>query len=164
MLFSFRSLRVFCRLGSLFLLPEGDVDPPAELLGDAVDVEEAGVVYLEDLHHRVPAHLEGGGDILDTLAVGGHRDPDERTLRHRLVGPLESLTSGADGGVGVAGLGEVRLDGDIVEVGESLLGDEAPDDALERAGDGGVGQGLSVLGLVDDGPVGDAQVHLLRLA
>ena len=119
---------------------------------------------------------------------------------------MELLAGGGDDGVGVAGLGEIRLDGDVVEVGEALLGDEASDDALERArsashgdvvllaglrvgkddvpvaellvlelvlleldapecsGDGGVGQGLSVLGLVDDGTVGDAQVDLLGLA
>lgn len=73
-----RSLSILSRLKGLFLLLEGDVDPPAELFGYAVDVEEAGVVYLEDLLHGVPAHLEGGGDLLDALAVGGHRDPDER--------------------------------------------------------------------------------------
>ncbi len=37
-------------------------------------------------------------------------------------------------------------------------------DALERAGDGGVGQRLAVAGLADDGTVGDAQVDLLGLA
>lgn len=75
-----------------------------------------------------PVHL--GGGVRD-LVIPYHHDTHGR---HRLVGPMESLSSGTYGGVGKPGPRRVDLYLDIVEVPKALLGDEAPDDGLEDPG------------------------------
>ena len=68
--------------------------------------------------------VDEGLVVLD-LPVPHLRDSD---WLHRLVGLVELLTSGGDGGVGEARFGGVHLDGHVVQVAETLLGDEAPCD------------------------------------
>ena len=102
-----------------------------------------------------PVHL--GGVVLD-IPVSHLHDSD---WRHRLVGPVELLTSGGDGGVGEARPGGVHLDGYVVQVAETLLGDEAPCDGLECAGLTGHGDVVLLTGrgvLEDDVPVSELLV------
>lgn len=74
---------------------------------------------------------------------------------------MELLTSGGDGGVGEARPGGVHLDGYVVQVAETLLGDEAPCDGLERTGLAGDGDVVLLTGsgvLEDDVPVAELLV------